>query len=219
MYFTVKDPFDGQVPVVSVVRSDGKVLNAMNYWHKDGNLHLMDDPGAQYTVNYGVTPEQVSVEGQARLQARADHTGIQVTFTDTSTSEVVAVTTDQAGIFSVDLPAGTYQVSASRPGYLTAARVSVASSGPVVLPPVTLLAGDADRDGAMDWRDLRLVVGSIVVVADPGLDYEGQPLPDPGDDPEVNPDADLNADGVWTWPTLPLAAVNLSLHLSPWPGQ
>lgn len=72
-------------------------------------------------------------------------------------------------------------------------------------------------DGAIDWRDLRLIVGSIVVGADPGLDDEGQPLPDPGDDPEINLDADLNADGVVDVGDIALAAVNLSLPLSLWP--
>lgn len=86
MYFTVKDPFVGQVPVVSVVGSDGNVLDVLNCWHKDGQLNLVGGIGAQYTVSHGVTPEQVSVERQAKLQARANHTGIQVTFSETSTS-------------------------------------------------------------------------------------------------------------------------------------
>ena len=131
----------------------------------------------------------------------------------------MAVTTDQAGGFSVELPAGTYDVRASRPGYLPAIRAGLAVLGaqPVLLPLVTLLAGDVDRDGAISWPDLRLIVGSIIVGAGTGLDDEGGPDPNLGG-PNVTADTDLNSDGVVDAADIALAAVNFSLTLSPWPG-
>ena len=53
LYAEVPEPTDGTIPIVQMIRSDGKVLNPRNYWLNDLKIHFVDlNTTGQYTVVY-----------------------------------------------------------------------------------------------------------------------------------------------------------------------
>ena len=144
-------------------------------------------------------PGSFVVTGQVTLQGRTTHVGGLVTFVDTANGGVYEVTTEENGSFSVDLPPGTYDVEASHSGYLPARQVGigVGIDQPNTLPLVTLAGGDADGDGDVDFRDLR-IIGNHFNTSDT--------------------DSDINGDGLVDVLDLAIAASNFGRTESPWPG-
>jgi hypothetical protein len=55
VYAELDDPLDNNYNISKVVRCiDGKVLNSHNYWLRDGKIHIVDDPGENYSVTYEI---------------------------------------------------------------------------------------------------------------------------------------------------------------------
>ncbi len=120
-------------------------------------------------------PALAILQGQARLQGRRDHSGVTVqarTATSTSAAD---------GSFSLSLATGAYTVTASMGGYLSSqTNVTLqASPTPQTLPPLLLVGGDANHNGAVDLADLVMVGSSY------GLPVAAQPWADINDDGEI----------------------------------
>ncbi len=100
------------------------------------------------------------------------------------------ISPDANDVFSTAVPAGTYTVRATSPGYLSAenAAVTVVSGAVTDMEKVTLLAGDIDANGVIDQLDAMTI----------GMSYN-----------TATPDAaDLNADGTINVLDLELLAAN-----------
>lgn len=96
-------------------------------------------------------------QGKIHLQGNPSNDEITVV-SDSGTS----VTLNESNAFQLSLPPGSYILTASRPGYLSAQHtVSIESNQTVRLPAVTLFAGDANHDGAVDISDATLVASSF----------------------------------------------------------
>lgn len=82
---------------------------------------------------------------------------VTITFTPALTPPTTAAAAD--GSFTRTVPAGTYTVVASAPGFLSAKKdgVVVAAGGTVALPNVTLLAGDVDNNAVIDQLDAQTI--------------------------------------------------------------
>lgn len=138
-------------------------------------------------------PQMGSIAGQVLLQGRSDHSGARIIVNG---SEVG--TTNADGRFLFDVPAGTYTLGASMPGYLRAeaARVLVPPDQTTQLTAITLEAGDINNDGRIDLLDLS-GIGSLLSTIRP-----------------TEPRTDLNGDGVVDIRDLVLAAQNYD-HTAP----
>ncbi len=107
-----------------------------------------------------ITPTPTSaapkpVAGVVQLEGRASHEGTQVNIGDES------VYTQPDGSFSFMLPPGSYTISADHSLYLDGqTTIAVDGSPAVTVPPVTLLAGDANGDNKIDLMDLVLVAAA-----------------------------------------------------------
>lgn len=116
-------------------------------------------------------PGAQPLSGRVMLQGRATHAGSLVA------AGAVNTATQGDGSFSLSLPPGSYTVAASRPKYLSRQTSVTLGAGGALLPPTTLLGGDATGDNRVNLSDLVIV----------GANYGTQP---PGD-----ARADLNEDG------------------------
>jgi hypothetical protein len=98
-----------------------------------------------------VTENTGTLAGRIALQGRSDASNVNLRVDGT---QVPA--TQASGEFSITLPPGRYTIEASYPGYVTAQAmdVEVRTGETTTLPPVTLLAGDTDRDGDVDLYDV-----------------------------------------------------------------
>jgi hypothetical protein len=115
------------------------------------------------------------------LQGRADDSG--TLFTAWSGAEEAGHCTSASdGTCSIDLPAGTYSVTAEMASYLdsTWESISITAGGSVTLPAVVLLGGDANDDCLVNIQDLSFIGYRFNAC-------EGDPLYDPR--------GDINADG------------------------
>ena len=52
IWVEVDDPYNNQVPIQQIIRSDGEILNPMNYWMANGKIYFVDDPEESYTIVY-----------------------------------------------------------------------------------------------------------------------------------------------------------------------
>jgi len=50
IWVNMTDPYNNQIPILQIVRSDGKILNPMNYWVANGRIYFLDDPEENYTI-------------------------------------------------------------------------------------------------------------------------------------------------------------------------
>ena len=99
-----------------------------------------------------------TITGQVHLQGRSDHSGVAISTAGHAT------TTDDQGYFLLRLPPGSYEITASHPGYLLASKADLsleigaaASTGLAVL-----LGGDvAPEYGIIDLQDLALVAANF----------------------------------------------------------
>jgi hypothetical protein len=135
--------------------------------------------GATLDILEHVVPppgDAVTVSGQIILLNRAYNTA-RIAIQDESGQEIVWLVPDTSGNFQVTLPAGAYTFLASAPGFLSAQR-SENVTGDIILPPVTLLAGDINLDGKINSLDLTIASNL----------YNKSPL--------TVPAADLNGDGM-----------------------
>ncbi len=153
---------------------------------------MPDDGGAieggwELVLSVGCPPTVVS--GEVRLQARTDHSGVQVG----------PVTTGPDGRFefTLDQPV-PYTVRAFHPRYLPAQFTLYDVCGPVTLPTVLLLGGDTDSDGRIGIADLVRL----------GSNY--------GTDPAADPLADIDGNGRVDIADLTMVGSNYSLEESPW---
>jgi hypothetical protein len=110
------------------------------------------------------TPKVATVRGTVTRQHRSNHAGILVTLM--SGTLKLSATTDATGNFSLLTPSSpsTVSVTASRGGYLSARRTTVAVSAgaTVILPSVALLAGDVSGDNCVDWSNDVQVIGNAM---------------------------------------------------------
>ncbi|HEX78424.1 MAG TPA: S8 family serine peptidase [Dehalococcoidia bacterium] len=133
------------------------------------------------------------LQGRVQLQGRDDHSGVIV-----SAAEYSTVTDDQ-GHFSLWLPPGSYEVTASHPGYLKASKLDF----PIGAAPTAdaglavLLGGDVAEDyGVIDLRDLAHLAARFNTA-------QGDP--------------DINGDGVVDIYDLVMVGLNYGKTKSPWP--
>lgn len=99
--------------------------------------------------------EMGTIEGKVFLQGRSNHQGATVCIND-----LPCTTSNPDGDFAIyNVPPGTYAVTASMPGYLSAQRSEVTVKGMeiVILPDVTLVGGDANNDDVINLSDLTIV--------------------------------------------------------------
>ena len=54
IYTSVEDPYENNVPITMVVRSDGKILPPSNYWTGDGRIFIVDDPTVKYNITFNL---------------------------------------------------------------------------------------------------------------------------------------------------------------------
>ncbi len=114
-----------------------------------------------------------SLQGRAYLQGRSDHSGVSIR------AGSYAGTTGPDAQYALTLPPSTYEVMASKPGYLPSylSGVNVEPGSPTVLDDVSLVGGDVNQDGIINIFDLVLV----------GLNF--------GQAPPSDARADVNGDG------------------------
>ena len=98
---------------------------------------------------YEFVPEEHTVTGSVRLEARTGHNGVSVT-----TSGQAPVLTDVNGNFQIVVLSGVYTITVEKDGFLTAVRPEVVVDRDTVLPELLLLEGDVNGDGVIDVNDL-----------------------------------------------------------------
>jgi len=138
-----------------------------------------------------------TITGTVRLQGRTNHGGVQVS------AGIASTTTDGSGRFTLSgLPAGTYIVTATMTGYLSAQRTGVVVSAGVTvgLPEVELQGGDADGNCKVDIFDLVLVARNYgsSPPSDPRADVNGNGAVDIFDLVMVGRNLDKTCPGPWT---------------------
>lgn len=118
-----------------------------------------------------VTESTAHVTGSVLLQGRQIHAGATIAGAGRITA------TDSSGQFALALAAGTADVDAAKPGYLSARRSGlVVAASDITLPTITLLGGDADGNQRIDTDDIDLLgrlLGATVPPADPRADING----------------------------------------------
>ena len=135
-----------------------------------------------------------TVSGQYHLTGRLSHDGVTITANPGNFSTM----TTPDGLFSLPLPAGTYSIVATMPGYLAALKSDVVVTGgnATALPDAHAVPGDVNSDNSIDVSDLSIVGGAFGT-------REG--------DPTYDARADVNADGSVNILDLVLAGANYEM--------
>ena len=122
----------------------------------DGTVDSDEDA----TVTVDVTPPLHTVTGTARLEGMPNPiAGARIAFSTNST--VAEVTSDpQDGSFEVQLPAGTYDITVEKDGFLPARKTDVVVNQDMTLPEVLLLWGDTG-DIPIDIKDLTTLAKNL----------------------------------------------------------
>ncbi len=109
-------------------------------------------------LNINGTPQTALIQGKVLRQYRTSHGAVTVRVRNSS-AMLGSTATDAAGNFSLQVPAGTVSVIASRTGHLSAQRPSLTltGGGTVTLPTVTLHGGNVDGDNDIDWTDISAI--------------------------------------------------------------
>jgi len=123
---------------------------------------------------------------------------VTVTLYDPLDVNAGSVDADGIGFFTIDVPADTYRVVATSPGYLRAEGEAIVTSGnTTTMPTIDLLAGDIDGNDVIDAFDA-LTIGINYNLATPT-------------------EADLNNDGIIDVLDLELLAANYNVAgPTPW---
>ncbi|MDO8490587.1 MAG: GEVED domain-containing protein [Dehalococcoidia bacterium] len=132
------------------------------------------------------------IEGVVRLQGRYIQAGASVS------AGGQTVLTDMAGYFFLPLLSGTYDVTASMPGYLPGTYTGAVVTSVITLPQVNLKGGDADNDSDVDVADLVLVAAHF------------------GQSP-ASVCCDFNSDDAVNVVDLTIVGMNFAHTESPWP--
>lgn len=129
--------------------------------------------------------------GQVTVQGRHNAEGVEIQVD----GNVVALTSSAGNFETTDLAAGTHQVRAFLPGYLSAekAEVTVVGGQTTTLSTVQLRGGDVNGNDKVKLPDLVLVAGHY------------------GTLPPSDPRADINSDGAVDLLDLVLVASNYGL--------
>ena len=141
-----------------------------------------------------VLPE-TSLIGSIYLQGRSNHSNTTVTAT-TGSGGPITTMTGMSGTFAMTaMMKGTYNFVASFPGYLTATRSQILNEGSNTVPLVTLLGGDANRDGKVSIQDLSYIGARFLTAAS---------------------QADINGDGVVNILDLAMTGANYGQNHTTW---
>ena len=113
-------------------------------------------PGQPYEVGGEVT-------GQVTLQGRDISIGALITVFQGGIATGSAPVTETDGSFSFDLPPGSYQLRVENSGWLSevVAFTILESGGVGDVGIIKLLAGDADDNGVVDFKDVKLFQQSL----------------------------------------------------------
>ena len=101
------------------------------------------------------------VKGTIVLDGMPDPiSGARVTFSGDSAVQVL--TSDPAsGNFQIQLPQGNYTVTIEKDGFLRATKTGLVVNNDVLLPPVRLLWGDANRNGIIDLIEVTILAKNL----------------------------------------------------------
>ncbi len=143
------------------------------------SLNVVDSDGENRRSN--LTSKSVKVYsggktricGHVNLQGRSDHSGVVIK------ADEVTTTTDPDGNYSLEISPGTYTVKFDMSGYLPARKfnVDIEAGETIPLPEITLLGGDANKDGKIDAADLT-TIASHFNTSNSGSDINGDGLVD-----------------------------------------
>jgi hypothetical protein len=149
-----------------------------------------EEPYFTPTPNGSFTPTSTSIPttGTITGQVLAGKPVILDLF-DAENWPVAVAFANADGTFSLTAPAGTYNLVARAPGFLSAmGPVTIPAGGITSKPTITLLAGDIDSNFVIDWLDAMSI----------GINYNTS----------YPPEADLNNDGIINVLDLELLARN-----------
>jgi hypothetical protein len=205
IYISVEDPYNNSLSIISVVRSDGKILSPQNYWMQDGRILIVDDPTEEYTITYQTvnnTPVQVTNpsanpatilndNGMARPPG-TNITRLNVTVTGNVSSVTINLSpiggsavapmiripgTDNYTI-TTNATAGINQINNL---VVNASDASGDFNNSVSIPLKVLLRGDLNADGKIDLKDL-LFLRRYLAGLEPSINpLVGDIYPDVGD--------------------------------------
>jgi hypothetical protein len=143
-------------------------------WQATELLDIHDEPIAHTAVNSSVVPYGCAegATGHAFMQGRTNHSGIEVSLIDSTSTSVL---TDADGTYEfTSVLADTYDVMMSHNLYLSAKLQGCLIEGDTTdtLPDVTLLGGDLNGDKIIDISDLT-IGGSNFNTTSPAADVNG----------------------------------------------
>jgi hypothetical protein len=174
-----------------------------------------------YKVNDGAFTSELAVVSITLLGIESVSTSVMLQGTGQDANfgtDSPVLTIDREGVFdqtefdpggsgSIGFSAfgpGSYTLSANAPGFLEAVRTGVVlgavAGAEVILPPVTLLAGDATDDGMIDSSDANVMTDAFGSQFDIGTRRDGE-----------GHIADLNGDGVVNAVDLSLTVCNIGI--------
>lgn len=113
-------------------------------------------------------------EGHVLLQVRSTHNGVLVC------ADSYCTATDVNGFFVLDIPPGTYNVTAEMISYLDAIAIDIVAEPDrvVTLPAITLHGGDVNGDGRVDAIDLSQVAQGLGLAGPGAADINGDGMVD-----------------------------------------
>lgn len=127
-----------------------------------GNYEVFPlDPGVTVptsTPTPMATPTPVPViyhvSGYIDVQSRPNDSGVTVTFS--GTEGTFSATTASSGGWAIDVPSGTYTITADKYQYLSMQRTATISANGT-LPTKVLYGGDANDDGTVNTVDINII--------------------------------------------------------------
>lgn len=142
----------------------GAVSMAASDFNFDGSddLAVVNETGNTLKILTNTTPDAVLVSGMVVYGGRDDGaTEPEVTLRAFNSEGVeMAFTVNEDRTFSVFLPRGNWQIRARSPQYLSEVAAVNTSAGEVTGVGITLRAGDANLDNAVDIGDLLVLISA-----------------------------------------------------------
>jgi hypothetical protein len=124
---------------------------------------LLSDPNGQpipHSTQDGslTVRDSGKITGKITLQGRTNHSGTIVKAWNGAT-EVASATADTLGNFTLNVPSGTYKVTAEKDLYLDSEKseVIVTTGGTTTLPNLQLPGGDTNEDDRINVQDLSYI--------------------------------------------------------------